>query len=87
MKDYDLMQLCIQKKWFTCGTTTQYNKMFKINNNGAIPLSQSEHTLDRVAFAIWLCSDTDNLHLTIDDIKATLLGIEKELLEKEDWNL
>lgn len=77
MRDYDLMRLCIKEKWLTCGTAQQYDKIFKINNNGAVPLAQSEQILARVAFAIWLCSD-DKLHLTTEKIKSILLENERK---------
>lgn len=55
MKNYtittkeNLRQLCIRNSWFTCGTNTQYEKLFYANEHGC--------PLEEIATIIWLCTD------------------------------
>ena len=57
-KVYDL---CNKHQWFTCGTNTQYEKMFDMVREGK-PIRD-------IATAIWLCS---NDKWTVDDIEKEL---------------
>lgn len=45
-----LRSLCIQHDWFTCGTNSQYEKLFEMNEQGA--------GIEQIATVIWLCSDS-----------------------------
>ena len=44
-----LYQLCNRHNWFTCGTNSQYDKLFDLAREGA--------TLEDLTMAIWICSD------------------------------
>lgn len=58
-----LRELCIKKNWFTCGSTSQYNKLFEGNINGFTPME--------IATIIWLCSDdTHNRDAILADLKS-----------------
>ena len=57
----DLRALCIKKGWFTCGSTRQYEKLFKANYSGC--------TIEEIATIIWLCSD-DEQHCRRDILAA-----------------
>lgn len=46
-----LYQLCNKHQWFTCGTSSQYEKLFYAYENGA--------PLDEIVTIIWLCSDDE----------------------------
>lgn len=46
-----LRQLCIKNRWFTQGTTRQYEKLFDMNDQLA--------SIEQIATVIWLCSDWD----------------------------
>lgn len=47
----ELRSLCIQNDWFTCGTISQYDKLFYANENGC--------PIEEIATIIWLCSDEE----------------------------
>lgn len=47
----DLRGLCIKHNWFTCGTNTQYAKLFYANSHGT--------PIEEIATIIWLCSDDE----------------------------
>ena len=49
--NYKLRSLCIEHDWFTCGTNSQYEKLFEMNEQGA--------AIEQIATVIWLCSDND----------------------------
>ena len=44
-----IRELCINKKWFTCGSTRQYEKMFDLVKEGG--------SIHDISMCIWLCSD------------------------------
>ena len=67
----ELQRLCIKNQWFTCGTTSQYSKLFELNNKGC--------SLDELALVIWICSEADKW--TRRDIK---LELERFIESKED---
>lgn len=48
---YALWRLCNKHQWFTCGSNSQYDKLFYANENGA--------TIEEIATIIWLCSDDE----------------------------
>ena len=58
-----LRALCIKNNWFTCGSNSQYDKLFEGNINGFTPME--------IATIIWLCSDgTHNRDAILADLKA-----------------
>ncbi|WP_409969639.1 hypothetical protein RFF05_06935 [Bengtsoniella intestinalis] len=61
ISNYELMNLCIKNQWFTAGTTTQYDKMFTVAEDGA--------DLDCIVMLIWLCSEEP---WTTATIKSTI---------------
>lgn len=56
-----IYRLCNDKGYFTCGSGTQFHKMFDMAENGA-----SAHD---VALAIWICSDNKELDVIEAEIK------------------
>lgn len=46
-----LRSLCINNDWFTCGTNSQYDKLFYANEHFC--------PIEELATIIWLCSDGD----------------------------
>lgn len=54
MKEYtvttteELRALCCENNWFTCGTASQYEKLFYANERGC--------PVEEIATIIWLCS-------------------------------
>lgn len=48
MTNEALRQLCIDYDWFTAGTSRQYDKLFKMNEQGC--------PVEELALIIWLCS-------------------------------
>lgn len=56
-----LRSLRIENHWFTCGTTSQYEKVFEMNEQGA--------SIEQLATAIWLCSDEEE-HCRRDIVMA-----------------
>lgn len=67
----ELRSLCIRKDWFTCGSNTQYEKLFKANEELA--------SIEEIATIIWLCSDDDK-HCR-RDILEELKAVHEEYLE------
>ena len=47
----ELRNLCIKHEWFTCGTNSQYEKLFEMNEQGA--------SIEHIATVIWTCRHTD----------------------------
>ena len=82
MKNYRLQSICIKENWFTGGSTEQYQRMFQLNDNGKVRLSDDEILLHSVALIIWLCSyDKNDEEVPLDKIKEKLLKTEAETAE------
>ena len=68
MKEYtvttteELRTLCIENNWFTCGTASQYEKLFYANEMGC--------PIEEIATIIWLCSDDVCRRDILDELKA-----------------
>lgn len=45
----NVYELCNKYRWFTQGTTEQYNKMFR--------MVEEKEPIEEIATVIWLCSD------------------------------
>lgn len=58
----ELRSLCIRKDWFTCGTNSQYDKLFYANENGC--------TLEELATIIWVCSDDVSPREILEELTA-----------------
>lgn len=48
MNNEILRDVCIKNNWFTCGTNSQYDKLFDMNEQGC--------SADELALVIWICS-------------------------------
>ena len=72
----ELRNLCIRKNWFTCGSNSQYNKLFYTNRTG--------YSIDEIATIIWLCSDEEQCCRL--DILEELKAVHEEYLESiAEW--
>ncbi len=49
MSNEKLRSLCIKNNWFTCGTNSQYEKLFQLNEENA--------PAQDLALVIWVCSE------------------------------
>lgn len=65
----ELLNLCIRKDWFTCGSVRQYEKLFTANEELA--------PIEEIATIIWLCSDDCSRR----DILDELMNVHEEYLE------
>ena len=68
----ELRSLCIRKNWFTCGSNSQYSKLFYANEMGC--------PIEEIATIIWLCSDDewcrrDILDVLIETWKEHVLNV------------
>ena len=62
--DYNkLYRLCNDNKWFTCGSNSQYDKLFKANRNKV--------SVRDLSVIIWICSD----NITIESIETILTQV------------
>lgn len=63
----DIYMLCNKNQWFTCGTNSQYEKMFEYVREAEIDslCLRNNEKIEKLAVMIWICSD-DNF--TIDGI-------------------
>jgi len=59
-----IRQFCIQNKYFKAGTSSQYEKLFELANEGA-----SKHDL---ALIIYVCSDNDSLETIENKLEMIL---------------
>ncbi len=75
-----LRQTCIDKEWFTCGTTRQYEKMFLINNDG----ENERWTIEDVALVIWICSDDAIYELILKKLKQLHNEYEMRINSREE---
>lgn len=81
----NVYELCNKHQWFTCGTTTQYEKMFDYIREEKIKASDT-YKIRKVAIMIWICSDEG---FTEDDIYYELykkaLANKGVTCEEEIW--
>ena len=73
----ELRCLCIRKNWFTCGTNSQYDKLFYANENGC--------PIEEVATIIWLCSD-DEVHSRRDILDTLIETWKQHVMDVIDAN-
>ena len=66
----DMYELCNEKQWFTCGTNSQYEKMFDyVNSSNIDSLSiRNDEKIEKLATMIWICSD----NIEEDEIKNSI---------------
>lgn len=57
----DLYNLCNEKRYFTCGSSAQYQKMFDMAEQGA-----NHHD---IALVIWICSDNKEFEVIEKEVR------------------
>lgn len=67
-----LRELCIKNKWFTCGSTAQYDKLFEGNTNGFTPME--------IATIIWICSDNTDRNTILATLKSARVAWTRSLV-------
>lgn len=77
-----LRSLCIKNKWFNCGTTRQYEKLFEMNDQRA--------SIEQLATVIWLCSDEEktcrrDIIVALHEAGFTERNDISEAEHLEDW--
>jgi hypothetical protein len=58
-----LRSLCIEKKWFTCGSNTEYEKLLNLADSGV--------SLEETARIIFLNSDDYNYNVILETLKES----------------
>lgn len=53
LKREAVYNLCVRENWFTCGSNSCYERMFSLVDKG--------YGVEKVAVAIWVCSDNVDL--------------------------
>lgn len=72
MNNETLRDVCIKNNWFTCGSNSQYDKLFYMNEHGC--------SADELALVIWLCSEES---FSREQIKQELVKLVKANPEPE----
>jgi len=67
-----LRELCIKNNWFTCGSNSQYEKLFEGNTNGFTPME--------IATIIWICSDNTDRNSILATLKAARAAWTRSLV-------
>lgn len=57
-------ELCNDKRWFTHGSNSQYDRMFNMVREGK--------PIHEIALVIWICSDPK---WTVEEIESALNGV------------
>lgn len=63
----ELRLLCIEKNWFTAGSSQQYEKLFDMNRDGA--------SLEELALVIWICSSNDSREAILHELEKRFGGV------------
>ena len=53
----DMYELCNEHQWFTCGTNSQYEKMFDFVREANIDSIMIDYKIKELATMIWICSE------------------------------
>lgn len=54
----DIYELCNANGWFTCGTNSQYSKLFDFVTKANIDsISNHKRAIQTIVTCIWICSD------------------------------
>ena len=69
-----LRSLCIREEYFTCGTNSQYDRMFELSTD-------PKFSPREVAIMIYMCSDED---ADLDTIESQVEEITNEIHEMEE---
>lgn len=67
--------LCNNNKWFTCGTTEQYERMFRMVELGSCARD--------VAMVIWFCSDGVGFRAVYDKVRKAYRKCKDEYYTTE----
>lgn len=67
-----LRDLCIKNNWFTCGSNSQYDKLFYMNEQG--------YSVDELSLVIWICSEES---FSREQIKQELVKQDKSTADSE----
>lgn len=72
----DVYELCNEHQWFTCGTNSQYEKMFDFVREANIDSLMIDYKISELATVIWICSDDK---FTVEEI---FRAIRQKLADK-----
>lgn len=67
-----LRVLCIKNDWFTCGTNTQYERLFQANTD--------RMSVETIATIIWICSDNTDRNAILATLKAARAAWTRSLV-------
>ena len=67
-----LRELCIKNNWFTCGTNTQYERLFQANTD--------RMSAEAIATIIWICSDNADRNSILATLKAARAAWTRSLV-------
>ena len=67
-----LRELCIKNNWFTCGSNSQYEKLFQANKD--------RFTADQIATIIRVCSDNTDRNAILATLKAARAAWTRSLV-------
>lgn len=56
----DLVKLCTENNWFTCGSVIQYNKMLSFANEGG--------SAREISILIWMFSENVSIEQVEDEV-------------------
>ena len=78
----EVRSLCIRRGWFTSGTSSQYEKLFRLVDDGA--------DLETLARLVWLCSDEveyDEILHELRQLSAWTLNLDclADTLRRAEW--
>lgn len=71
-----LRELCIKNNWFTCGSNSQYEKLFQANKD--------RFTADQIATIIWVCSDNADRNTILATLKAARAAWTRSMVSIPD---
>ena len=60
----ELRTLCIRNGWFTAGSSSQYAKMFDMNEEG--------RPIEEIALVIWLCSSNVTREEILEELEMAV---------------
>lgn len=67
-----LRELCIKNGWFTCGTNTQYERLFQANTD--------RMSAESIATIIWICSDNADHNSILATLKSARAAWTRSLV-------
>lgn len=64
---YAIIELCKKKQWFTCGSTSNYEKMLNFATEGG--------SIECVASMIWCCSSNVELEEVLSELEKLMIRL------------